>query len=39
MNRRVANRSLQAPPGLAFLFFLAQWPGAPELSCLLCRAS
>jgi len=27
------NFALQAAPGLAFLFFLAQRPGAPELRC------
>lgn len=27
------NQALQATPGLAFLFFLAQRPGAPELGC------
>jgi hypothetical protein len=27
---REPNHSLQARPGLAFLFFLAQRPGAPE---------
>ena len=28
---RAANKTLQATPGCAFLFFLAHWPGAPEL--------
>jgi len=27
------NEPLQATPGLAFLFFLARRPGAPELRC------
>lgn len=27
----VPNYTLQATPGLAFLFFVARWPGAPEL--------
>jgi hypothetical protein len=28
-----ANQPLQATPGLAFLFSIAQRPGAPELRC------
>ncbi len=33
LNRHGANQTLQATPGLAFLFFAAQRPGAPELGC------
>jgi len=33
MTFRKANQTLQATPRLAFLFFLAQRPGAPELGC------
>lgn len=35
----VANQPLQATPGYAFLFFLAQRSGAPELRCWTARAT
>ncbi len=38
MTSRVPNEPLQAPPGLAFLFFVAHRPRASALRCSIRQA-